>query len=66
MLLSFEQVVDAEGRLGRREKGGHVPIPSKAQGEGGDPNPKQGAFLGVWVLVLGSLVLVEVGPPSFK
>ena len=23
-------------------------------------------FLEVWVLVLGSLVLVEVGPPSFK
>ena len=23
-------------------------------------------YLGVWVLVLGSLVLVEVGPPSFK
>ena len=41
----FEQVVDAKGRLVQREKGGHVPIPSRAQGEGGDPNPKeQGSF----------------------
>ena len=41
----FEQVVDAKGRLVQSEKGGHVPIPSRAQGEGGDPNPKeQGSF----------------------
>ena len=41
----FEQVVDAKGRLVQREKGGHVPIPSRAQGEGGDPNPKEkGSF----------------------
>ena len=41
----FEQVVDAKGRLVQREKGGHVTIPSRAQGEGGDPNPKeQGSF----------------------